>query len=155
MNDPYEASIILRCSAEHAFDAFVTKVDLWWPRSHRRFENSSFSLEARTGGRLIERAPDGAAMIFGEVLSCDPPNNIRLTWHPGKINHPTEVTISFAQDGDQTTVQVVHTEGMGKLGPEWDKKVALFSSGWTAILGALCEFIRPVKTQILGQSTTE
>lgn len=143
MNDPFEASITLRCTAEHAFDAFITKVDLWWPRSHRRFEDSSFSLDARIGGQLVERAADGTAMIFGDVLSCDPPNSIRLTWHPGKISHPTEVTITFAQEGDLTTVQVVHTEGMSELGPRWEDKVALFSKGWTAILTALREFIRP------------
>lgn len=143
MNEPFETSITIRCTVEHAFRAFTTKVDLWWPRSHRRFENSSFSLDTSVGGRLVETGADGTAMTFGEVVSCDPPNKIQLSWHPGKIKFPTEVTITFVQQGELTTVQVVHSEGMGELGPQWDERVALFSTGWSAILTALTRFVRP------------
>lgn len=150
MNSPFETSITLRCSVEHAFDAFITKVDLWWPRSHRRFEHSTFSMEARAGGRLVERAADGSEMVFGDVLVCERPNRIRMTWHPGKVSQPTEVTISFVQKDDQTMVRVVHTEGTSELGPQWTEKVALFSKGWTAILKALCDFTRPGETETTG-----
>ncbi len=143
MNEPFRATTTLRCTPEHAFHTFTTKVDLWWPRSHRRFDRSSFSFEARAGGRLIERGPDGATMTFGEVLSCDPPNEIRLAWHPGKVSLPTEVTITFRQDGELTVVQVVHSEGDSALGNRWDEKVALFSGGWAAIFAALEECVRP------------
>lgn len=147
MNDPFETSITLACNAEHAFDAFIEKVDLWWPKSHRRFENSSFSLDARAGGKLVERADDGSEMVFGDVLSCERPKTIRMNWHPGKISQPTEVTITFDEVGDRTTVRVVHAEGKGELGTHWKQRVALFSSGWTAILNALHEFIGPAGTK--------
>ncbi|MCR9137956.1 MAG: SRPBCC domain-containing protein [Alphaproteobacteria bacterium] len=142
MSSPFETSVTLRCSVEHAFDVFITKVDLWWPRSHRRFEHSTFSMEARAGGRLVERAADGSEMVFGDVLVFERPNCIRMTWHPGKVSQPTEVTISFAQEDGRTTVRVVHTEGASELGPQWDEKVALFSKGWSAILAALGDFTR-------------
>lgn len=143
MNDPYETSITLRCNAEHAFDAFIDQVDLWWPNSHRRFERSSFSLDARAGGKLVERADDGSEMVFGDVLSCERPKTIRMSWHPGKISQPTEVTITFVEEGGRTTVRVVHAEGRGEMGPRWEEKVALFSSGWTAILNALHDVTSP------------
>lgn len=140
MNEPYETSITLRCNVEHAFDAFIDKVDLWWPKSHRRFEHSSFSLDARVGGKLVERADDGSEMVFGDVLSCERPKTIRLSWYPGKISRPTEVTITFVGKGDHTTVRVVHAEGDGDMGSRWEERVALFSSGWAAILSALDDF---------------
>lgn len=137
MTDPLRKSITINCSVAHAFATFTEKVDLWWPRSHRKFETSTLTLDPRPGGLFTERAASGEIATFGEVLNCNAPNKITFTWNPGKITGPTEVTITFAADKDRTLVQVEHIEGAANLGEAWETRVALFANGWTAVLSAL------------------
>ncbi len=144
MNEPFVKSVRMRCSKAHAFATFTHKIDLWWPRSHRKFENSKLSLQPHEGGLFIEHAVSGEAVEFGRVTHCDPPHEISLTWNPGKITHPTDVTISFVTDGDGTLVKVVHREGQSELGEHWNDRVVLFTKGWNAVFEALttqCEVI--------------
>jgi hypothetical protein len=35
--------IALACPVEHAFGVFTDKIDLWWPRGHRRDREASLS----------------------------------------------------------------------------------------------------------------
>lgn len=137
MSEPLVKSMKLRCSIEHAFETFTAKVDLWWPSSHRRFKVSKISFDAVERGQVLERAPTGETFVFADVRGCDAPNRIFLEWHPGKSGNPTDVTITFRQDGAFTSIEVVHTEGKAALGPLWDSRVALFATGWLAVIDAL------------------
>lgn len=142
MADPFVKTIHIACSIEHAFAIFTGQINLWWPPGHRRFEGSTIKLETHIGGRFFETAADGQQAILGEVLSLNPPFDICYTWHPGKITKPTQVTISFEQDGDETIVQVTHIEGTSALGDKWPERVALFSRGWQAVFTAYSDFIK-------------
>lgn len=137
MNEPLRKSITIRCPVAHAFAIFTEKVDLWWPRSHRRFDTSTLTLDPTPGGLFVERTPTGETVTFGEVLKCNAPHEITFTWNPGKITGPTEVTITFTAKKDTTIVNVEHTEGTANLGEAWETRVALFANGWTAVLAAL------------------
>lgn len=137
MNDPLLKSIKINCAPDHAFATFTEKVDLWWPRSHRKFERSTLTLDATPGGQFTERASDGRSATLGDVISCTPPQQITFTWNPGKITGPTEVTITFQAQGDATVVHVEHIEGSSDLGDAWETRVALFAKGWTSVLAAL------------------
>lgn len=141
MPDPLHHSVFLNCAPEHAFDVFTARIDLWWPRSHRRFETSVLHLEPVKGGRFFERNTDGAENTMGEVLSCDPPHMIRYTWNPGKITEPTLVEVRFRGEGAGTQVEVTHSEGAAAMGDRWEDRAALFNAGWTRILAALDTFI--------------
>ena len=68
MNSPVVAKIEVRCAQAHAFDVFTTKVDMWWPSRHRKFETSVLQFEGRVGGRFIERSPAGDENEFGRIL---------------------------------------------------------------------------------------
>ena len=129
----------MRCSVEHAFDTFTGRVDLWWPRTHRRFPESRIVLEGRMGGRFLERAPDGREHVLGEVVECDPPYCIKYTWHPGAATKPTEVVVRFRAEGDVTRVDVLHAEGGAELGPLWPERAQLFEKGWSTVLPAFRE----------------
>lgn len=141
MSEALHFSVHLNCSIEHAFEVFTSRVNLWWPPGHRRFEGSTLTLEARAGGRFFESAASGEEAVLGEVLSCEPPNSISYTWHPGKITGPTLVKITFQQEQTQTLVQVEHSEGDSALGDQWPSRAVLFNKGWDAVLGRLREFI--------------
>lgn len=142
MPEPLVHNIALRCSVEHAFAVFTQRVDLWWPPSHRRLENSTLHYDARTGGQLREHAPSGEVFVWADVLHIDPPHEIRIAWHPGKITEPTQTLITFTADGPHgAQVKVVHTEGEAALGDQWSHRAALFNAGWGAVLPAFADFI--------------
>ena len=127
----------LRCSPEKAFRAFVEKVDLWWPKGHRKFEGSTLRFEPRVGGRFFEDHPTDGQFVLGEVLEFTPPEALRFTWHPGKLSSPTEVSVRFVAEGETTQVLIEHSEGSAAMGEQWPERAALFVAGWTRVLAAL------------------
>lgn len=127
-------SIRVRCSLEHAFDTFVERIDLWWPPSHRKFARSRLVLEPSPRGRFVEVADDGAEHVMGVVVDVERPHRLRYAWHPGQGAGPTEVTVSFAEDGDGVVVDVVHSAGASV--DVWAQRVAIFEKGWGAVLPA-------------------
>jgi len=89
MNEPVKKSLRVECGVEHAFEVFTSRIDLWWPRSHRRFAGSVMLLEPAVGGRFTERTPAGEDVRLGEVIRYEPPHAISYTWYPGAIEEPT------------------------------------------------------------------
>ena len=71
MNEPVRKIVRVECGVAHAFDIFTSRIDLWWPLSHRRFEGSVMMLEPATGGRFADLTPAGEEIRMGEVISCD------------------------------------------------------------------------------------
>ena len=140
MNHPLERTVRIRCAVEHAFAVFTGKLDLWWPPGHRRFERSRLSLEARVGGRFLERSDSGEEFLMGEVRVCDPPHRLVYTWFPGAVDRPTEVEIRFTDDGGHTRIDVTHSEADSGLGDLWPERAALFTRGWGVALPAFAAF---------------
>lgn len=69
--EPLEIEFTVACSPEHAFDVWANRSALWWPRDHTSSGDTlaSITYEPRTGGRIFERAVDGAQHDWGEVLA--------------------------------------------------------------------------------------
>lgn len=136
MSEPVRKVVRVECGVEHAFDVFTSRIDLWWPRSHRRFEDSVMLLEPAIGGRFAERTPAGEEVRLGEVFRCDPPYAISYTWYPGAIKDPTTVDVHFLDNGDYTVVEVIHREGDSCLGDAWPRRAQVFVRNWEAVLAA-------------------
>jgi uncharacterized protein YndB with AHSA1/START domain len=136
MNEPVKKSLRVECGVEHAFDVFTSRIDLWWPRSHRRFEGSVILLEPAVGGRFTERTPAGKDVHMGEVIRCEPPHAISYTWYPGAIEEPTTVDVRFIDKGNHTIVEVTHSEGHSGLGDAWPHRAQVFAKNWGAVLPA-------------------
>jgi uncharacterized protein YndB with AHSA1/START domain len=142
MSEVLVHEITLACSVDHAFDVFTSKVDLWWPKGHRRFASSTLRHDAVIGGQLIETATTGEEFILADVLACERPFSITLAWHPGKITAPTQTHITFQETGPhQAHVRVEHSEATAALGDQWDSRAALFNKGWQVVLAAMDHFI--------------
>lgn len=137
MDEILTRTIDLRCPVDHAFDVFTQKIDLWWPRGHRRNRNSSLSLDSEA---LIERSPDGSQWVMGSVTALEPPNLLALDWFPGSPAAPTSVEIRFAGTADGTTITVTHRPLL-ETKSIWPQRVALFTKGWETVLPALKNFI--------------
>jgi len=136
MNEPVRKRVRVACDASHAFTVFTSRIDLWWPQGHRRFARSVMVLEAKAGGMFAERAPDGEEFRMGEVISCDPPREIRYSWYPGGTGRPTLVEIRFTADRDHTLVEVTHSEAESGLGTAWPDRARLFDRNWNIVLPA-------------------
>lgn len=137
MTDPLVREIALACPPERAFRAFTEHVDLWWPRSHRRYgPDSRLTLETAVGGRLVERGPQGD-WTMATVVAIDPPHRLVLDWFPGSPTAPTRVEITFAASESGTLVTIMHTAPTAASASAWPDRVALFTTGWDAVLPAL------------------
>lgn len=130
--------IALSCPVDHAFVVFTEKIDLWWPRGHRRNSEAALSL---TREALIEQAADGTQWTMGRVTAFEPPHHLALDWFPGSPNAPTTVDVQFAASGEGTVITVRHRALTPEAETIWPQRVALFTKGWETVLPALQTFI--------------
>ena len=106
--------------------------------SQKYFFGNSVEIEQRVGGRYIVRTPDGALHISGEVIECDRPNKLTVTFNvnwPGLIDKlgPTLVTYEIEQAGD--AVRLTMSESHDR--PLSDDILSGGRQGWPAILSSL------------------
>lgn len=67
-------------------------------------------LEPWSGGRVLERTISGEEHEWGSVTAWDPPEHLRLSWHPGgHEGHRQTVDVEFKVDAQGTRVTIIHT----------------------------------------------
>lgn len=137
MDDILVRRIPIACAVDHAFAVFTEKIDLWWPRSHRRSRDGLLTL---TNEALVERAPDGSEWLMANVTEIEAPARLVLDWFPGSPAAPTAVEIVFAAVGARTMVTITHRP-LSASTEIWPQRVATFIAGWDAVLPALKRFI--------------
>jgi len=106
--------------------------------SRRYFFGNTVEVEQRVGGAYVVRTPDGALHISGEVIECDPPRKLTVTFNvnwPELIEKlgPTLVTYDIAQAGD--AVRLTMSEAHDR--PLSDDILSGGRQGWPAILSSL------------------
>jgi uncharacterized protein YndB with AHSA1/START domain len=106
--------------------------------SREYFFGNAVEVELRIGGAYIVRAPDGSLHISGEVIECDPPRKLAVTFNvnwPALIEKlgPTLVTYEIEPAGD--AVKLTMTESHDR--PLSDDILSGGRSGWAAILSSL------------------
>jgi uncharacterized protein YndB with AHSA1/START domain len=99
--------------------------------------------DLRVGGRyelrMGEDVPDAADSATGEVLRCEPPHTLAVTWvFPDET--VTRVDVALRADGDGTRLLLVHT-GLA------DASARGYGGGWHACLDQLDDHLagRPVR----------
>jgi uncharacterized protein YndB with AHSA1/START domain len=106
--------------------------------SRKYFFGNAVEVEQKVGGAYIVRTPDGALHISGEVIECDPPNRLSVTFNvnwPMLIEKlgPTLVTYEIEQAGD--AVKLTMSEAHDR--PLSDDILSGGRQGWPAILSGL------------------
>jgi uncharacterized protein YndB with AHSA1/START domain len=106
--------------------------------SRKYFFGNTVGLEQRVGGAYIVRTPDGALHISGEVVECDPPKKLTVTFNvnwPELIEKlgPTLVTYEIEQAGE--AVRLTMSESHDR--PLSDDILEGGRQGWPAILSSL------------------
>ena len=102
------------------------------------FFGNSVEVDLRVGGAFIVRTPDGALHISGEVVECDPPRKLSVTFNvnwPGLIEKlgPTLVTYEIEQSGESVKLTLVQSQDRVLS----DDILSGGRSGWPAILSSL------------------
>src|SRR4029077_9747605 len=106
--------------------------------SRKYFFGNSVAVDLKIGGTFIVRTPDGALHISGEVIECDPPRKLTVTFN---VNWPelieklgsTLVTYDIEPVGD--AVRLTMTESHDR--PLSDDILSGGREGSTAILSSL------------------
>ena len=137
MIEPLRLSYEIRCSPEHAFEVWTTRVSAWWPKGHSASGNPEtlVVLEPREGGRIFERTPDGTEIDWGQITLWSPPRRLGYVWHIARDrSDATDVELTFVDLGDGTTrLDIVHAgwQRLGAEGPVWREAN---TDGWSALI---------------------
>jgi uncharacterized protein YndB with AHSA1/START domain len=106
--------------------------------SRKYFFGNAVEVDLRVGGAYVMRTPDGALHINGEVIECDPPRKLTITFNvnwPELIEKlgPTLVRYEIEPAGD--AVRLTMTESHDR--PLDDDILSGGRTGWPAILSSL------------------
>lgn len=143
MTAPVLRSITVPVSPAEAFVAFTDRIGAWWPLPTHGVHGDRAGGLAFEEGRLVERAVDGTAAVWGEVLVWDAPHRIVVTWHPGReVGESSEVEVRFVLDGDATRVEVEH-RGWETFGEDALRRRRGYAgpSAWGAVLDHFADVV--------------
>jgi len=134
--EPLIVEFTVAKSVAHAFDTWVNRPSLWWPKSHtvNRAEDLAIIFEGRPGGRIYERTRDGIECDWGEVRAWEPPHRVAYSWHlffdPVEA---TQVEVTFVETDEGTRVRIEHA-GWERLGePTGTERRANTHRAWGAV----------------------
>jgi uncharacterized protein YndB with AHSA1/START domain len=118
--------------------------------SRKYFFGNAVEVELRVGGAYIVRTPDGALHISGEVIECDPPRKLTVTFNvnwPALIEQlgPTLVTYEIEPAG--SAVRLTMTEAHDR--PLSDDILSGGRSGWPAILSSLKSLLETGEAMVI------
>ena len=119
----------------HAFDTWVSRPTMWWPRDHTisKGDMAEIVIERAVGGRIYERAADGREHDWGRIEGWDPPNRLAFTWHlffdPSEA---TNVEVTFSPHHEETVVRIEQT-GWGRLGNAAELRRTNTDKAWRTI----------------------
>ncbi len=148
---PVRQSTVVRASARHTFDSFITTIGAWWPAqpfSAGKDRVRDITIEQRQGGRVYETWDDGTEVDWGTVLTWQPPERFSMTWAGTPAT--TEVELTFAALGAALTRVTVEHRGWEALTEqELAEDCALpggyasgaYSRGWATILACLADAV--------------
>jgi uncharacterized protein YndB with AHSA1/START domain len=108
------------------------------PFSKQYFSGLAVELEPRQGGAFTVRLPDGSLHIAGEVIDCDPPRKLTVTWNvnwPALVEKlgPTLVTFQIEQAGEAVRLTLIQAHDR----PISDDILSGGRAGWPAILSGM------------------
>jgi uncharacterized protein YndB with AHSA1/START domain len=126
-------TIYIAATPEKVWEA-LTSADF----SRKYFFGNAVEIDLKVGGAYIVRTPDGSLHISGEVIACEPPRKLSVTFNvnwPELIEKlgPTLVTYEIEPAGD--AVRLTMTESHDR--PLSDNILSGGRQGWPAILSSL------------------
>lgn len=134
---PIVRELVVPGGPSDSFELFTAKIGDWWPKTFTASGDNlaTVVLEPRVGGRILERARDGAEHDWGEVALWELATRVALRWTHGQRTHgPTLVDVTFSPDGSATDLRLEHTGWHADQTADHARFDA--PGGWTAVLAA-------------------
>jgi uncharacterized protein YndB with AHSA1/START domain len=106
--------------------------------SRQYFFGFAVEAELKVGGAFIARAPDGSIHISGEVIECDPPRKLTITWNvnwPALVEKLGVTLVTYEIERAGKTVRLTLTQAHDR--PIDDDILSGGRQGWPAILSSL------------------
>ena len=126
-------TIYIAASAEKVWQALTSAAF-----SRKYFFGFAIEAELRQGGAFIVRAPDGSLHISGEVIVCEPPSKLVVTWNvtwPGLVEALGQTLVTYEIEPAGDAVRLTLTEAHER--PLSDDILEGGRQGWPAILSSL------------------
>lgn len=144
MIEPLRMSFDVDRAPAAVFRVWTANFAQWWPTSHTVGGTGDVEvvLEPRLGGRIFERAPDGAVHEWGEITRWEPPHRLGYLWHLRRDRaDATDVDIRFVAREGGTRVEIEHRgwERLGADGPGWREAN---KGGWSGLLPHFIDAVR-------------
>ncbi len=107
--------------------------------SRKYFSGLAVETELKVGGAFIVRMPDGSIHISGEVIECDPPRKLTVTWNvnwPGLVEKLGVTLVTYEiEPAGIGTIRLTLTQAHDR--PISDDILSGGRAGWPAILSSL------------------
>jgi uncharacterized protein YndB with AHSA1/START domain len=106
--------------------------------SRKYFSGLAVEAELKVGGAFVVRMPDGTVHIGGEVIECDPPQKLTVTWNvnwPGLVEQLGATLVSYEIEQAGDAVRLTLTQSHDR--PIDDDILSGGRAGWPAILSSL------------------
>ncbi len=131
----FELEIAIDAPRERVWQALVDETNAWWlPDFHMVGEGSIVTLEPEAGGKLIERRPDGASLLWYTVQWCQPGELMYLN---SPVSHDwggpagTVLKLMLEERSGATVLKVTH-EMYGHVS---DQNIEDLTHGWRQLSG--------------------
>jgi uncharacterized protein YndB with AHSA1/START domain len=124
--------------------------------SRKYFFGNAVDVDLRVGGAYIVRTPDGTLHISGEVIECDPPRKLTVTFNvnwPALIEKlgPTLVTWQIEPAGDAVKLTLLQSHDR----PLSDDILSGGRQGWPAILSSLKSVLETGNAPVIKMAAPE
>jgi uncharacterized protein YndB with AHSA1/START domain len=106
--------------------------------SRKYFFGNAVEVDLKVGGAFVVRPPDGSVHISGEVVECDPPRKLTITFNvnwPALIEKLGPTLVSYEIEPAGNAVRLTMTESHDR--PISDDILSGGRQGWPAILSSL------------------
>lgn len=107
--------------------------------SRKYFSGLAVETELKVGGAFVVRMPDGSTHISGEVIECDPPRKLTVTWNvnwPDLVEKLGQALVTWEiEPAGIGTIRLTLTQAHDR--PISDDILSGGRAGWPAILSSL------------------
>ena len=106
--------------------------------SRKYFFGNAVEVDLQVGGAYVVRPPDGSVHISGEVVECDPPRKLTVTFNvnwPALVEKLGSTLVSYEIEPAGDAVRLTMTESHDR--PISDDILSGGRQGWPAILSSL------------------
>ena len=124
--------------------------------SRKYFFGNAVEVDLAVGGAYIVRTPDGAEHISGEVIECDPPRKLTVTFNvnwPALIEKLGPTLVSYDIEAAGEAVRLTMTESHDR--PLDDDILSGGRQGWPAILSSLKSFLETGEPLVVKMAPPE